>query len=213
MSGVSLEETPLAGKDDTDSIEDLPTRPLMVSQPEPQKSQYINPKAAQKPVVSPVDRDAIEHFDTVPLVTYVNAYPVSPPGMQPQVSSMSKPSLSSDAQSVQDRPTLALPTPLPAPVQSQLHVSSVKPSQPPTNKKKSRTPLLMTLALLVLLLLGSVGAWIWFGQPFSDPKVTFPEQQFKDTALGMALLYPNGWLVQKEQGISKVHFYDSSHTA
>ena len=77
---------------------------------------------------------------------------------------------------------------------------------------KSRKPLVL-VALLLLVLIGGVGAWVIIWEPFSVPGITQPQQNFKDTRLGFSLLYPNGWRFQVDQGKATAHFYDSSHTA
>jgi hypothetical protein len=62
-------------------------------------------------------------------------------------------------------------------------------------------------------MIGGVGVWTWRFQPFSIPAVTQPQQSFRDTQLGIALLYPNGWESQIDRGKSTIQFSDSSHTA
>jgi len=69
------------------------------------------------------------------------------------------------------------------------------------------------LVLLLLLIVGGVGAWIVVFQPFTIPAITQPQQSFKDTNLGLSLLYPSGWMVQVDHNTATVHFSDSSHTA
>ena len=71
------------------------------------------------------------------------------------------------------------------------------------------------LALLTIVMLvpaGSLGAWIVLFQPFSVPGITEPQQSFKDSALGISLLYPSSWAWQVDRSTATVHFYDSSHT-
>ena len=71
----------------------------------------------------------------------------------------------------------------------------------------------MLVSLLLLVILGGVGAWVILYQPFSVASVTQPQQNFRDTQLGLSLLYPNGWNVQVDHSKASVNFYDSSHTA
>ncbi|MFL5591118.1 MAG: zinc ribbon domain-containing protein [Ktedonobacteraceae bacterium] len=85
-------------------------------------------------------------------------------------------------------------------------------SVPPKPHRKSRKPLVL-VSLLLLVLVGGVGAWVVVWQPFSVPGITQPQQNFKDTRLGFSLLYPGGWRFQVDQGKTTTHFYDSSHTA
>ena len=85
-------------------------------------------------------------------------------------------------------------------------------SVPPKPHRKSRKPLVL-VSLLLLILVGGVGAWVVVWQPFSVPGITQPQQNFKDARLGFSLLYPSGWRFQVDQGKATTHFYDSSHTA
>ncbi|GAC1378641.1 MAG: hypothetical protein NVS4B7_19050 [Ktedonobacteraceae bacterium] len=95
----------------------------------------------------------------------------------------------------------ALHTPPP-----QLSVSVAKP-------RKSRKPLAIVLFVLVLLVLfGSLSAWIVLMQPFSVASITQPQQSFKDTQLGVSLLYPSSWTSQVDRGKATVYMSDSSHT-
>ncbi len=84
----------------------------------------------------------------------------------------------------------------------------------PTPRRKNRKPLAIVLVFLVLLIVvGGVGAWVVVSQPFSVPGITQPQQSFKDARLGFSLLYPNGWRFQEDQRKATAHFYDSSSTA
>jgi len=85
-------------------------------------------------------------------------------------------------------------------------------SVPPKPHRKSRKPLVL-VSLLLLILVGGVGAWVVVWQPFAVPGITQPQQNFKDARLGFSLLYPGGWRFQEDQGKATAHFYDSSHTA
>ncbi|WP_242527245.1 hypothetical protein [Ktedonosporobacter rubrisoli] len=76
-----------------------------------------------------------------------------------------------------------------------------------------RRTFLIVIALLLVLLFGTVGAWMTMAQPFSVAPVTQPWQAFQDQGLGVSLAYPNGWTVQVDHGKSAVHFFDSSLTA
>ena len=88
-----------------------------------------------------------------------------------------------------------------------------KPSVASPTQRKSRKPLAIVLLTLVLLVLaGSVGAWIVLFQPFSVPSITQPQQSFKDSQLGILLLYPSNWTSQVDRNKAVVHFYDSSRT-
>ncbi len=58
-----------------------------------------------------------------------------------------------------------------------------------------------------------MGAWIIIFQPFSVSPITDPTQVFKDTNLGMSLLYPTGWSVRIDRKASLVNLHDSSQTA
>lgn len=69
------------------------------------------------------------------------------------------------------------------------------------------------LVLLLLILLGATGAWIWLQQSFSVPGTTEPYQTFSDSTLGLSLRYPTGWSVERDAAKSLVTLADSSHTA
>ena len=84
----------------------------------------------------------------------------------------------------------------------------------PRPGRKSRKPLAIVLVFLVLLVVvGGVGAWVVVAQPFAVPGITQPQQNFKDARLGFSLLYPNGWRFQVDRRKATAHFYDSSSTA
>jgi hypothetical protein len=84
---------------------------------------------------------------------------------------------------------------------------------PQARRSRRRVPVLVTLTLICLLVLGGVAAWILKFQPFSIPQVTQSQQQFQSSALGVSLSYPSGWSVQVDRKNGTAHFSDSSRTA
>jgi hypothetical protein len=84
---------------------------------------------------------------------------------------------------------------------------------PQARRSRRRVPVLVSLILICLLVLGGVAAWILKFQPFSIPQVTQPQQQFQSAALGVSLSYPSGWSVQVDRENGTAHFSDSSRTA
>ncbi len=123
--------------------------------------------------------------------------PVAIPRLPPYQPSPHQPAIqswqASSASSIQDRRASYAS----ATMRSRLH-------------RKSRTPFVLLLAFLCMLVLGG-GLWIVLAQPFTVPEVTKPLQEFKDTGLGVSLAYPNSWTVLHNG--STVLFSDSSQTA
>jgi hypothetical protein len=68
------------------------------------------------------------------------------------------------------------------------------------------------LVVLVVLVVGGLGAWIVVRQPFTVPATTLPQQTFTNAQLGMSVLYPSGWTAKVDQAKQTVYFSDSSHT-
>jgi hypothetical protein len=81
------------------------------------------------------------------------------------------------------------------------------------DRLRGRLPLLVGVILLLILIIGGTGIWISAYQPFSVAPITQPEVGFRDTHIGVSLLYPNGWTKQVESGKSSVQFYASNHIA
>jgi hypothetical protein len=81
-----------------------------------------------------------------------------------------------------------------------------------TAKPKSRVPLLVAIALIALLVIGGVTAWIIQAQPFTVPAVTQPQKTFSSQPLGFSLSYPNGWTAKTNAGKGSVYLSDSSQT-
>jgi hypothetical protein len=183
-----------AQNEEQDGIEDVPTRPLIVSS----GSKPADKITQRNEVFLPADKmptarfDAVEQLNTAPLTPVPGVTPLS----QPSKESGQPFTYSPDMVPVQD----VQQTPPP-----QVSVS-------PKPHRKSRKPLVL-VSLLLLVLVGGVGAWVVVWEPFSVPVITQPQQNFKDTRLGFSLLYPSGWRLQVDRGKATAHFYDSSHTA
>lgn len=78
--------------------------------------------------------------------------------------------------------------------------------------KRNRLPLLGA-AVVSLLLLGVLVAWLVLAQPFAVSPIIEPQQSFKDSALGISLLFPTGWQEQRDRSQKSISFHDSSSTA
>lgn len=87
------------------------------------------------------------------------------------------------------------------------------PISAPRRRSQRRLPFMMVSVLLFVLVCVGVGTWIYRYQPFSVAPVTQPQQSFKDTALGVSLLYPNGWTSKIDRSKATLYFADSSSTA
>lgn len=120
-------------------------------------------------------------------------------------------------QSVLQRPVSPLPLSQPEIQEMQAQRNTPLPSKAISPRatrfrKKSRKPLIVMLMLLSLLLVGGLAAWIVVYQPFAVPAVTNTDQPFQNSALGIALRYPQGWTAHIDAKKSSVSFYDSSRT-
>lgn len=188
MQGRELKVKVWDGQAET--IEELPTRPLAVHTPEPAKalmSKTPSPSMEKQPSFAP---EQVEYLDTIPLSTYAKQPQAQlPPSMQQRTNPVSQPTVAA-----------SMPT-----AQEQQRV--------PSARRKSRTPLVAPLVVLVLLVLGSLGAWVVIAQPFSVSSITQPQQSFQDTTLGIALAYPTGWTAKEDHAKNTLHLADSSQTA
>ena len=102
----------------------------------------------------------------------------------------------------------------PPPVQEPVAAGAAQDNRgqaPVRPQKRSRLPLLVGALLLIILIVGGVGAWIAAAQPFSVAPITQPQLSFSNAQLGIALSYPNGWTQQVGPGVA--HFFASNHTA
>ncbi len=175
---ISSASTTLSQSVEEESLDNLPTRPLVVS---------LLEKLSSGDAFSVPSRegqqgygDDVEQLDTVPLLTGIE--------------------VSATAQAVKQ-------------VSSLPHMSPSQPSGGTSRLHRNRKPLVLTLlAVIVVVLVSSLGVWIILVQPFSVPSITQPQQSFQDSKLGISLLYPRSWTSQVDQGKATVYFYDSSHT-
>ncbi len=156
-----------------------------------------------------------------------------PPAQTPHVGAVAHPGAHPPSAQPQVRPGLQSPqgpvrqplvagqypsTPAPSPRQAGQEPGwSQNPSSLafvlPIRYSRGRVPLLFTIVLLCLLLVGGLWAWIYVFQPFSIPQVTQPQQSFQDASLGISLSYPRGWSVQLNHKSGSALFADSTHTA
>ncbi len=117
---------------------------------------------------------------------------------------------------ITELPTEALPVASPPQSEKRSERPISEPSQPSggsSGLRRNRKLLVITLlSAVVVVLVGSLGAWIILLQPFSVPNITQPQQSFNDSKLGISLLYPRSWTSQVDHSKATVYFYDSSHT-
>ena len=201
---------------------------------------HVTPTPLQKAQKTPLDD--VDQLDTVPMATPTKVKPPTPsrpmaepvqpqrrPGQQldnfsdriavQQQSPISQPPYQHATGSVaQDSHTVFPVAPIPAtpaPDARKASSSMAPPSQLPTPKqRKSRRPLAIILAILLLLLVGGgIGAWIVLEQPFTVAGVTQPQQTFSNAQIGVSLSYPNGWIAKVDAQKKTAFLSDSSQTA
>jgi predicted nucleic acid-binding Zn-ribbon protein len=82
-----------------------------------------------------------------------------------------------------------------------------------TRRRRSPFPFLFAILFLFVVVAGGLLVWTFVYQPFTVSPVSQPQQSFQNAALGVALSYPNGWMVQVDQNNGSAQFSDSTHTA
>lgn len=196
-----------ARKEPVEADPDLPTRPLVA-----RASQTLHfPQGLGYP--QQVDED-IEQLETRPVQRQrpAPAVPVaSPAKAQPEPSAGTK----APRQPVIQQPITpsvpVSPTYQPASQkQAEVKAPSSVAEEAPVRQKKSKKPLGVMAALLAVLLVGCVVYWIVAFQPFSVPAITKTSVAYHNSALGVALQYPQGWSLQENAG--SVSFFDANHT-
>ena len=181
---------------------DLPTRPLAVNLPLPKPPQahrsterpfpaqsYRQSMSPQSPRNQAVDQQrqgfsAQAEPSQLPIVQrpVTPALPISYPGFQQA-------------------------TPAPASTGS---AASPAPSRPARRRSKMRV--VVVLSMLLILVVGGLIYWIMAYQPFSVPAVTQTSLSFRDTNLGIALHYPQGWTAKPDAAHQTASFFDANHT-
>ena len=78
-------------------------------------------------------------------------------------------------------------------------------------RPRRRWPVVLVGLLLIVLVAGGLGVATLLSQPSSNNAVIQSQVSFRNAQLGVALLYPNGWIKQVDTGNSTVHFYASNH--
>lgn len=81
--------------------------------------------------------------------------------------------------------------------------------------KRHTARLVMTVLLLLVVLVGGVGAWRnwdWVVQFVKPAPVTQPFQTYQNSTFGVSLDYQQRWSVSVDQAHSTIRFVDSSHT-
>lgn len=208
------------------TVENLPTRPLLAEHPEQDTARTPLPPPILGVQTLPFEE--VADLDTLPLYAQhqMRSVPQSLEG------GVSQPPLQSGDRAVSQRPVNYMSTPpssQPA-IQAARETSNMTPPlrppeqvtipktpapgfMPQAGRPKSRLPLIFALVLVCLLVFGGVGAWLYVFQPFSVPQITQPQKAFQSSLLGVSLSYPNGWSVKVDQKHGTVAFADSSHTA
>ncbi len=183
-----------------DRLAEMPTTSLSNVESE-QASQVVSADRKEEEPLDPIQLDP-------PVSEPISAQPQVQPGLQSPQGPVRQPLVAGQYPS----------TPAPSPRQAGQEPGwSQKPSSSafvlPIRYSRGRVPLLFTIVLLCLLLVGGLWAWIYVFQPFSVPQVTQPQQSFQDASLGISLSYPRGWNVQLNHKSGSVLFADSTHTA
>ena len=222
------------GRITEDELEDLPTRPLVAGSPEIHKQR--NSPSSTPGKVYQSRTDEVEYLDTVPLATQEGTKLQNTPlpieetrqrqerlSQQPfdtsnrsRYQSFSAPAPAyprQESRIEEQRPAISA-APLAEEWRQTPPSQSAAPSTQQTRRRKGRKlPLMMPVLLILLVVFGVLGTWIFVYHPFSVPGITQPQQSFSNTQLGLSLSYPNGWQSQVDVGKATVHFQDTSHTA
>jgi len=217
-----------------DDLEDLPTRPLVADSPEIHKQR--NAPSSTPGKAQQARTDEVEYLDTAPLATQEGTRPKHTPlpieetqqrqerlsqqhfdtSNRPRRQSFSAPAPAyprQESRFEEQRPAIST-APLAEDWRQTPPSQSAAPSTRRTRRRKGRKlPLIMPLLLIVVVVSGVLGTWIFVYHPFSVPGITQPQQSFSNTQLGLSLSYPNGWQSHIDVGKATVHFHDTSHTA
>ena len=198
-----------ARREPVDADPDLPTRPLVAS---PSQTLHFPPGLGYP---QQVDED-IEQLETRPVQ---RQRPVSP--ARPASSVVAQPEPSVDTKAPR-QPVIQQPITPPVPVsptyqstsQKQAgaiaHANDADTTATPVRQKKSKKPLVVMAISLAVLLVGGMIYWMIAFQPFSVPAITRTSVSYHNSALGVALQYPQGWSLQQNAGSAS--FFDANHT-
>ena len=151
-----------------------------------------------KPLEAPLASSSVQadHLDAVAHIAHIDTVHLAVPAPLPVERGISGPSVFSHGQGAVPVEMISEPSRVITPSRSQ-----------------SRVPIMIVSVLLLVLILGGVGAWLYLYQPFSIPAITQTQQAFQDSSLGVSLLYPSGWTAKVDHGKSTISIADSSHTA
>ena len=83
------------------------------------------------------------------------------------------------------------------------------PPKPASRQGMSWRRLVLVLALLVVLVVGGIAAWLIAAKPFAVASITQPWQQFCESGIGVSGQYPTGWTKQIDSN-KAVHFTDGT---
>lgn len=221
-----------AGKDvSPQEIEDLPTRPMPVSQVprSPQPAPEGQP-APQATFPASSARPSVPRQSSAPPLQSTRE-PAMPAGAQTGRGSQSNPA-SQAGLSFNPAGASALQGPVSSPGNTLLdaqHPTMVQrpafaPATPPpiapvpSSRAASReagsqrvTPLRVALLVVLIVVLGA-GAFTFYYQATSGGSIAQAYQAFESSTLGVSLNYPQGWAFSLNRAQTSVHFVDSSQT-
>lgn len=218
-------EQVIAAQGEEEDIEDRPTRLMEV--PPSTNTGVIAPskEPTPRPHNAALEQPALRQATQLPPISPELASPLVPAQSMHEsyldelerVDTLHLPAAQAPANFAPPAPVLPQPVP-PAvqPVSLRSPAPQSGPALPisaPRSRSQRRLPFRIVSVLLFVLICIGVGTWIYLYQPFSIAPVTQPQQNFKDAALGVSLLYPNGWTAKVDRSKSTLYFADSSSTA
>jgi len=220
-------EQAIEAQDEEEDIEDRPTRLMAVPPSTNTNSGVIAPAKEPTPrsLNAALEQPALRQATPLPPVSPEIASPVAPAqsmresyiDVLERADTLHLPAAQAPANFTPPAPVQPQPAPPAvqpvAPRSPALQSGPAYPISPPRSRAQRRLPFRIVSVLLFVLICIGVGTWIYLYQPFSIAPVTQPQQNFKDAALGVSLLYPNGWTAKVDHSKSTLYFADSSSTA
>lgn len=186
-------------------LEDLPTSQVSVAPPlEQSRAQSRKPPLPLPPMLTPAYPEQQPFPEPVrqPWLKLNELPPVLPVPDQPTA--------------VHEPVTPQVPVSTPgmqpiAPAQSAPQAAP-RPASRPLARRRRKSRLVITSALLVVLLAGGILTWLFAFHPFDVPAITQAAVSFRNPTLGVSLQYPQGWTAQLDLRHSAASFYDANHT-
>ncbi len=200
-------------------VDELPTRETPTPMPPQSRSRpadAVQPQSSRKTSASPMADSA-----RTPMMPPLS--PTAAEGQRDDITQLSTTPLAlSPVVPSTPRPPQVVQMGTALPVYGQSEAVSGPPvAEPLGTQTAGRTPsresmrprMLIALALVLILVVSGVMAWVVIAQPLSVAPVTNPLQSFRNGQLGVTLRYPTGWQVHVDQKKSEAFFTDSTHTA